>query len=102
MREIKQYLYTIKPVRLEMLTVGPTPEEEKTVSQHIAHLQRLAQEGVVVLAGRTQTADPGTFGIVILNANSEDEARQRMEGDPAVKGGVMRAELYPFRVAVKM
>lgn len=102
MREITQYLYTIKPVRLEMLTAGPTPEEDEIVSQHIAYLQRLAQEGVVVLAGRTQTADSDTFGIVILNANSEAEARQRMERDPAVKGGVMRAELYPFRVAVKM
>ena len=54
----------------------------------------------MVLAGRTQITDDRTFGIVILNANTEQEARQRMENDPTVKGGVMQAELYPFRVAV--
>ena len=60
----------------------------------------MAQKGVVVLAGRTQTADDTTFGIVIINSDSEEEARQHMESDPAVEGGVMHAELFPFRVAV--
>jgi uncharacterized protein YciI len=83
-----------------MLSVAPNPAEEEIVTQHIAYLQELAKEGIVVLAGRTQTADPKTFGIVILNVGSEQEARQRMENDPSVKHGVMRAELYPFRVAV--
>ncbi len=100
MSEITQYLYTIRPTRLEMLSVRPTPAEEEIVTQHFAYLQELAQKGIVLLAGRTQTADPKTFGIVILNAGSEQEARQRMENDPSVKRGVMRAELYPFRVAV--
>ena len=96
----RQFIYTIKPTRLEMLTAGPTPEEEEILSRHFAHLQDMAQKGVVVLAGRTQTADDMTFGIVILNADTEEEARQHMESDPAVEGGVMHAELYPFRVAV--
>ena len=100
MSEITQYLYTIKPARLEMLTTGPTSEEEGILSRHFAHLQDMAQKGVVVLAGRTQTADDTTFGIVIINSDSEEEARQHMESDPAVEGGVMHAKLFPFRVAV--
>ena len=39
-----------------------------------------------------------TFGLVIFKADSEAEARQIMENDPAVKHGVMRATLYPYRV----
>lgn len=100
MSEITQYVYTIRPTRLEMLTTGPTPEEEEILSRHFAYLQDLAQRGVVVLAGRTQTADDTTFGIVILNADTQEEARQHMQSDPAVEGGVMHAELFPFRVAV--
>jgi hypothetical protein len=31
---------------------------------------------------------------------SEQEARELMNGDPAVKQGVMKAELFPFNVAL--
>ena len=48
---------------------------------------------------RTQTTDASTFGIVILRAGSPDEARQVMAEGPAVRARVMRAELFPFRVA---
>jgi uncharacterized protein YciI len=57
-------------------------------------------EGVVILAGRTLNGDDSTFGIVIFNAGSEEEARRIMESDPAVRQGVMRAELFPYRVAL--
>ena len=101
MPEIEQYVYVIKPTCLEMLTSGPTPDEEEIVGQHFAYLQALTDDGVVILAGRTQTSDHNSFGIVILNAGSESEAHERMETDPAVKGDVMRAELFPFRIALK-
>ncbi len=100
MPNIPEYLYKIQPVRLEMLTQGPTPEEAAIVVQHFAYLQGLAQQGVVILAGRTQNANESTFGIVIFRANSEESARDVMNNDPAVKNGVMRAELYPYRIAV--
>lgn len=100
MAEVAEYLYKIHPTRLEMLTQGPTPEEAAIVAQHLAYLQRLAEQGVVVLAGRTQKADERAFGIVIFRAASEEAARNVMNNDPAVKNGVMRAELYPYRIAV--
>jgi hypothetical protein len=53
----------------------------------------------VILAGRTLTTDERGLGIVIFRAPSADAARAIMEGDPAVRQGVMRAELFPFRVA---
>jgi len=83
-----------------MLTEGPTPEEETILSAHFAYLKHLTDQGVVILAGRTLNTDASSFGIVIFRASSEDEARARVNGDPAVKQGVMRAELYPYRVAL--
>jgi uncharacterized protein YciI len=100
MAETQQYLYRIQPTRPEMLMVGPTPEEETKVAEHFAYLQRLLAQGVLILAGRTLNTDPSAFGIVIFTAASEAEARAVVDDDPAVKYGVMRAELYPYRVAL--
>ncbi len=94
------FLYKIQSVRPEMLTAGPTPEEDQVVSQHFAYLKGLTEAGIVLLAGRTLNTDPGSFGIVIFKANTEDEARRVMHNDPAIEQRVMRAELYPFRVAL--
>jgi uncharacterized protein YciI len=101
MVESQQYIYVIKPSRLGMLTDGPSAYEEDIVARHFSYLEALANEGIVILAGRTQTSDDSAFGVVILNAGSEREARERMEADPAVEGGVMRAKLFPFRIALK-
>jgi uncharacterized protein YciI len=100
MSSISQFVYRIQPTRFAMLTEGPTPEEAEIISQHFDRLEALMEQGVVILAGRTLNSDPTTFGIVIFNAESEDFARAIMESDPAVSGGVMRAELFPYRVAL--
>jgi uncharacterized protein YciI len=95
-----QYLYRIQPTRSDMLSNGSTPEEQAIVGQHFAYLQRLMGEGVVILAGRTLNTDETSFGIVIFNAESEEAAQQLVANDPAVKQGVMRAMLFPYRVAL--
>ena len=84
-----------------MLTHGPTEEEQVTLTEHLSYLEGLARRGTVELAGRTQTSDPSTFGIVVFRAADEGEADSIMRGDPAVRDGVMRAELFPYRVAVR-
>jgi len=94
-----EFLYRLQPTRPAMLTDGLTAEEREAVAEHLAYLQRLAAAGVVLLFGRTQTTDASTFGIVIYRAASLDEARQVMAHDPAVRAGVMRADVFPFRVA---
>lgn len=97
---IPQYLYKIQPTRAAMLPDGPTPEERAIVAQHFDYLQDLVAQGVVILAGRTLNTDPTSFGIVIFRAASEEAARAIVEGDPAVRQGVMRAELFPYRIAL--
>jgi uncharacterized protein YciI len=94
------FLYYLQPTRAGMLTDGPTLEEKDAVSRHFAHLKALTEQGIVLLAGRTQTTGPETFGIVVFRAEDENAARALMESDPAVIDGVMRATLYPFGVAL--
>jgi uncharacterized protein YciI len=100
MSSFSQFVYRIQPTRPAMLADGATPEEDELVSQHFNRLKDLMEQGVVILAGRTLNTDPTSFGIIIFNAESEDAARAIMESDPAVSGGVMRAELFPYRVAL--
>ena len=95
-----QWLYKIQAVRPEMLSDGATPEEENITSQHFDYLKQLTDQGVVILAGRTQTSDYGSFGIIVFNAEDEAEARQVVQNDPAVKQKQFRAELYPYRIAL--
>ena len=98
--DLQQYIYRVKPRRLAMLTAGPSESEAEILKQHFEYLQQLARDGVVLLAGRTQTADESTFGIVILQAESKGIARDIMTSDPAVRHGVMDARLFPFNIAV--
>jgi uncharacterized protein YciI len=83
-----------------MLSEGPTPEEERIVGDHYSYLKKLTDQGVVILAGRTLNTDESSFGIIIFRAESEEVARRIVANDPAVRGGVMRAELYPYRIAL--
>jgi len=95
-----EFLYRIVPTRIEMLTAGPTAAEIAATQAHFAYLEAAKNVGVVLGAGRTLTRDEGTFGIVIFRAPDEDKARDFMECDPAVQAGVMRGELFPFRIAL--
>jgi uncharacterized protein YciI len=83
-----------------MLTVGPTERESKIIVEHLEYLRGLGAKNIVLMAGRTLTADDRTFGIVVFVSASEAEAAQLMQSDPAVKPGVMKAELFPYRIAL--
>ena len=100
MAALAEFLYTIQPTRPEMLPEGPTPEESEIISQHFKYLQSLMEKKVVILAGRTQNTDPSSFGIVIIQAETEEAAKHIMENEPTVKQGVMKAKLFPYRIAL--
>ena len=83
-----------------MLMEGPTQEEANIISQHFEYLTDLTEKGIVILAGRTLNTDETSFGIVIFNASSEKTALELMNNDPAVKHGVMKAQLFPYNIAL--
>lgn len=93
------YLYRVTPTRDGFL-LASTPREDAIVSRHFKYLQALTAQGVVLLAGRTLHTDKTSHGLVVLDTNSEEDARNLMENDPAVKAGIFRAELFPFSVAL--
>jgi uncharacterized protein len=95
-----QFLYRIRPVRVAMVAEGPTDSEAAIIGEHFIYLSKLVEDGVVLMAGRTLNTDERVFGIIVFVAASESEARALMEGDPAVKQGVMEAQLFPFTIVL--
>lgn len=75
-----------------------TEADNQAVGRHFAKLQELQKQGKLILAGRTTIKE--SMGFVILEVESEAEARKIMEDDDAVKAGIMSAELLPFQTAL--
>ena len=95
-----EFIYVLRPVRADMLETGLTGREGAALADHFAYLQAQAARGVVRLAGRTVTTGPETFGIVVFEAADEAAAHSVVRNDPAVRDGIMTAEVWPFRVAL--
>jgi uncharacterized protein YciI len=91
------WVYMIHPSNMKMLE-KPTPTEQELLAGHFAYLQDLTRKGVVILAG--PCTDDSGLGIVVFEAPNENAARQIMQSDPAVSGGVFIAELHPMRLSL--
>ncbi|MFJ8066392.1 YciI family protein [Psychrobacillus sp. NPDC096426] len=93
-----QFLYQLKLIPSLLDQANWTDKENSIVQHHFEVLQKLQEEGKLLLAGRTLNLDP--MGIVILEVDTEEEAVELMNNDPAVKEGIMEAQLFPYRVAL--
>jgi uncharacterized protein YciI len=91
------FMYTLHPVRLAMLTEGPTEAERGLAAQHWAYSQDLLSRKVVIFGGRTVDTTGASFAICVIQAGSLEQARAIMEADPAVKGGLFRARLFRYQ-----
>lgn len=92
----RHFMYVLEPLGFaapdEM-----TASQQRIAASHFEYLKGLARDRVVLQAGRTEGAE---MGIVVMETDGEDTARAIMEADPAVKHGLMRATLYPYRLAL--
>ena len=91
-----EWLYILRPPR-QTFVEDMTDEESAIMSAHREYLDGLLAEGRLVLAG--PSLGP-VFGVAIIEADDETEARVVMEADPAVRSGLQQAELSPFRVSI--
>jgi uncharacterized protein YciI len=94
---VAQFVYLISPKRADFHPSNMTEREREVMGIHFGHLQQLLAEEKLILAGPCLD---GKYGICVLEADSEAEARRMMESDPAVVHGVMNCELHHFRVSL--
>jgi uncharacterized protein len=75
-----------------------TPAEQAVMEQHFVYWKDLNDKGVCLFGG--PVLDPkGVYGILVVKAASEDEARALGNADPSVKAGINKIEVAEFRVA---
>jgi uncharacterized protein YciI len=96
MSEVRTFVYLLRPSRSSFVDAASS-KEASILGEHFEYLQEALSGGRLLLAG---PCEDGEFGIVIFRARTEDEALEFMEGDPAVKAGLMTAELHPFRISL--
>ena len=100
MTALKQYLYTVQVGRIGMLT-APTAEEIRLTTAHRAYMQELTEKGAGIFGGAVRgIQDSRHFGLFVFQAQDDNVARQIVDNDPAVKARLMRACLYPYRIAL--
>lgn len=96
--------YGMKPYVLAMLqtadtTARPQGELQAVFDGHMNNIERLAEEGKLLVAGPFYGIDrvPGSWrGLFVLNTVDTTEARAWVQSDPAVQAGVFRVVLAPW------
>lgn len=74
-----------------------TSEEKLLMEEHSRYFEEQFAAGIILLYGPVMAPD-GAFGLAVLEVDSEAEARRFGEGDPSVRAGLNRFEIYPMRV----
>jgi len=74
-----------------------TPGEERIMTDHYFYLKELTAKKKVITAG--PVFDP-VFGLIILQTESEEEARSIMDNEPSVVQGVHTYKISPMRVSL--
>ncbi len=70
-------------------------EADKIQAGHMAHINKMAEEGVLILAG--PFLDNGDIrGIFIFDVASQEEAEAWTQKDPAVISGRLVMEIHPW------
>ena len=92
--------YGMRAYVLVILKTGPNtmpagPEREAMFRGHFANMQRLSDEGKLVLAGPLDGVD-GWRGLFVFAVADIDEARQLAATDPVLVNGEMVAEYHTY------
>lgn len=92
--------YGMRKYVMALLKAGPNQDQGKEeaaqlMRAHLDNINRLAEEGVLVLAG--PFLDGAELrGIYVFDVESVEEARSLTESDPAIKAGRLVMELHPW------
>jgi uncharacterized protein YciI len=96
-------VYTMKIYYMVFLKEGENrnqdPKEAAEIQQkHLAHIDWMADEGYVIMAG--PFADEGDVrGILVFNAKNKEKVEELANMDPAVKAGRLEVEIHPWWAA---
>ncbi len=78
--------------------VAPAEQMERHIAAHLKHQIALEQQGIMYGAGpcRPPGGSEAAFGLIIIRAPDEKEARRIADSDPMHVAGVRKYELYQW------
>ena len=78
--------------------VVPLEEVQKHTKAHLLHQIKLEKDGIMYGAGPAVVpgASEASFGLIVIRAKDEAEARRIADSDPMHKEGVRKYELYQW------
>ncbi len=93
--------YGMKMYVLVLLKTGTAGITDKKVIDslfkgHFNNMERLTEEGKLIVAGPMGKNDKNYRGLFILNVRKIEDARLLVDTDPAVKSKMLDAEFFPW------
>jgi len=90
--------YTMKRYVFMLLNKGTTRSQDSTEAakiqqQHLAHLNKLSEQGKLIVAGPFEQGGDHR-GLLIFDVETVDEALQLEGDDPAIKAGRLSMEAF--------
>jgi uncharacterized protein YciI len=84
-----------------MIKTGPNAmldslQKNDLFKGHMANMKRLADEGILKIAGPFGKNDFSWRGISIFDCKTFEEAQQHVNTDPAVKAGLFEVDIVPW------
>ena len=96
---MKQYYFVMLTKGKDRDKIKDTAVINKLQAGHMANMERLANEGKLLVAG--PFGDDGYWrGLFILDCNTKEEAEAILSTDPAIKAGRLDYELHPWWTAM--
>ncbi|MDX9846351.1 MAG: hypothetical protein RBT74_05165 [Tenuifilaceae bacterium] len=93
--------YGMKSYILVMLKTGDNKSTDKAFVDscfrgHLNNINLLVKQDKLIVAGPLGKNDKAYRGIFILNVTSVEEAQELLQTDPAIKEGLLGAELFKW------
>lgn len=98
MKELTAKMYGKKFWVAITKAVKPRDEVMKHIEPHLRHQIRIEKEGIMFGAGPLTGpgVEPGSLGLIVIRAGSEEEARRIFDADPLHASGARTYDLYQW------
>lgn len=94
---MQTYVYKLKLNTTYYEDTNWTDDVNQIIESHYNRLKADFNMGLLKHVGRTSDPKGEGFGLVIFDSTSFEDALNYMNDDPAVKAGIMTAELFEYK-----
>jgi uncharacterized protein len=96
---VSYFVYKLIPPRPTFGAGDMTEAEAAIMGDHAAYWSQQLADGIAVVFG--PVTDPaGNWGLAVVEADTEADARALRDADPAITSGLATVEIFPMPVAV--